>query len=240
MPAPTYSLPTIGSDTSVSDPLIRTALADLKTLLTDGLDEDNIDSLPGSVLDAASVADSKLASPNNSVYRTLLTGVVPIGVIASGTTFQFHSRLSTAIGIPNPVPSGQALSYASTSVESVDFAPYIYLDDADFTVGGLSPKLRIRAQIACNATAPATTFTVGLYPLSVAGGTDAITFTLGTVVSGSTVAFVSPSASTVSQGNSGDFAFPTDGAYALGVAVNGTLATNSATLLSAHLQVRST
>lgn len=117
--------------------------------------------------------------------------------------------------------------------------PYFYFDDADYTVTSTTPKLRVRAQIATNATQPTITFTVGLYPVTTAGSADTLVFTLGTVVSGSTVAFASPTASTVSQSNSGDFTVPADGAYMFGVVTSGTLTNNNSSKLAAQLQIRS-
>src|SRR5688500_7100403 len=89
----------------------------------------------------------------------------------------------------------------------------VYLAAADFSLTNRTTKLRLRAQVSTNATAPAITFTFGLYPVTFAGGTDLLTATLGTVVTGSTVAIASPAASSTTQGNSGDFAFPSDGQY---------------------------
>lgn len=119
-------------------------------------------------------------------------------------------------------------------------APVIfYLDDADYLETGGTLKLRLRAQLLCNATAPAITVTFGLYPITAAaGGSGVLSETIGTVVSGSTVAFATPSASSANQGNSGDFTAPADGYYAIGVVGSGTQASNSYLGLAAQLQVR--
>jgi hypothetical protein len=100
--------------------------------------------------------------------------------------------------------------------------------------------LRIRAQAVVNGTAPARTITCGLYPVSSAtGGTDSIQVTLGTVVAGSTVAFASPSAASLNQGNSGDFTIPADGFYALGFNLaGGVITANSRVAVNVHLQQR--
>lgn len=185
---------------------------------------------------AGSIGDSKLSSPNNSVYRTILNATVPVVAGTVAGTYQFTHVDTDTVGIVGVASTG-AISLVSTGSDP-HFAPYLYFDDADFSVGSLTQKLRVRAQIACNATAPGMTFTVGLYPLTVAGGASTLTFTLGTVVSGSTVAFASPSASTISQANSGDLTIPSDGAYAFGVVTSGTTAAGSGSLLSAQLQTR--
>lgn len=196
------------------------------------LDNDNIKA-------SAGIVDSKLASPNNSVYRTLLAVAVPVGDNAGvgAGTYQFNAKWNSTTPHVGPLQSAEGQSFASAVISPL-FTPYIYFDDADYTVASKTQKLRVRAQIACNATAPAITFTVGLYPVTVAGGADTLTFTLGTVVAGSTVAFASPSASTIAQSNSGDLTIPSDGAYAFGFVTSGVPAANSASLISAQLQTR--
>lgn len=80
---------------------------------------------------------------------------------------------------------------------------------------------------------------LGVYPITAAaGGSGVLSETIGTVVSGSTVAFTTPSASSQNQGNSGDFTVPADGYYAIGVVGSGTQASNSYLGLTAQLQTR--
>lgn len=126
------------------------------------------------------------------------------------------------------------------SALSLDGYGVFYFDPADFTAGSRTTKLRLRVALMTNATAPAATFTVGLYPVSaVAGGTFiSLTATLGTVVAGSSVTFTTPSASTRSQGNSGDFPAPAAGFYVLGVVLSATPAGPSSEAINATLQLR--
>lgn len=119
-----------------------------------------------------------------------------------------------------------------------NFSPnaIVYLDPAEH-LGFGTLYYRVKAIVATNATAPAITFTVGLYPVTASGGgSNTNTMTFGTVVSGSTVAFTTPSASTLNQGTSGEFVAPSAGFYALGVVLSGTSATSSATQISAMVQ----
>lgn len=113
-----------------------------------------------------------------------------------------------------------------------------YLDPADWPgIGTLA--YRLSAVLATNATAPTVSFTYGLYPITaVAGGANVNTMTLGTVVTGSTVLFATPAASTQFQANSGDFTPPVAGYYCLAMACSGTGAANSAVALGANLQRR--
>lgn len=71
MAAPSYSLPTVGNNNSTEDPIVRTALSELKTLLTDGLDDGNIaaggvgsTSLASGAVTAAKVANDAIVNAN--------------------------------------------------------------------------------------------------------------------------------------------------------------------------------
>jgi len=170
---------------------------------------------------AAGIVDSKLASPNNSAYRSVMEVVVYLTSVTANTRLFSYEGMQTASG-------------AETDAVSL-----LYLDDANYAVAGVSLKLQVRGQLHTNATAPAITFTFGLYPITaVAGGASNLTYTAGAVVSGSTVAFASPGASSQNGSSSGDFAFPADGFYALGVVFSGTSAASSAFGLTTQLQLR--
>lgn len=169
------------------------------------------------------VKDEDLLSPNNSTYRQLLrtTGTLVNDATAGGYMI------------------GSEKAWASGSASSELSFPYIYFDDADYKVEGKTQKLRIRAQVASNATKATIKFTFGLYPFTVAGAADNLTLTLGTVVAGSTVAINEPAASSITSGVGSDFEVPVDGAYLLGVETSGTLTNNSRVMLSSQLQTHS-
>lgn len=134
------------------------------------------------------------------------------------------------------VGSGSSMTFVASANNSDIALPALYLDDADYSIPGRTTKLRVRAQVSTNATQPTITFTFGLYPVTFAGAADTLVPTLGTVVPGSTVAIASPAASTTTPGNSGDFTFPSDGLYALGVVTSAGLTNNNMSLLTAQLQ----
>lgn len=128
---------------------------------------------------------------------------------------------------------------ASAAASSTQWGPNpFYLDPADLAVVGRTLKYRLRGIVLCNATAPAINYTLGLYPATFAGGANSFTFTLGTVVSGSTVALATPSASAGAQGNSGDFTAPSAGFFAIGVVLSGTQAASSLAHVRGRLQAR--
>lgn len=189
--------------------------------------EDNDQALAAAI--NGNIEDANLASPPHGLYKTIFTVDGGLGLDAVAGTYLFQTGAAGAMSA-SPFTSSPITAYN----------PLFYFDDADYTVANKTLKLRLRAQVAANATAPAINFTFGLYPITVAGGADAMTYTAGTVVPGSTAALTTPSASTITQGNSGDFAFPVDGAYAFAVVTSGTIANNSAVSCHAQLQYRNT
>lgn len=181
----------------------------------------------GAKVDDATLGDDKLVSPNNAVYRTLLSAqeFFNDGCFAKTYPMQRAGETTTA-------PQGNEGNSAGTWRAM----PFFYFDDADYKVAGLTQKLRLRAQIACNATKAAIKFTFGLYPLTVAGAADTLKVTLGEVITGSTVEINEPAASTVTPAVGADFAIPVDGAYVLGVVTSAQLTADSYVLTSAQLQ----
>jgi len=170
----------------------------------------------------------------DSTYKTIQTaGAMADASASSGTFFLVNSSTTGSL------ESGFAMSGGIHTSESGSDPYGFYFDDADYSVTSMTTKLRVRGQVLNNGTAWSTvTATFGLYPVTVSGAAGDLTLTLGTVVTGSTVAIANPSANTVNQGNSGDFAVPADGYYGLGVVLSAAITANAASLLSAHLQVR--
>lgn len=177
--------------------------------------------LTGAILNAdlaGSIADTKLASPNNSTYSVLLRGSgrgTTAGAVSTSYFFE-----GTQADITTPTSAGS----------NTPLVPIFPFTAAEFAVAGLTTKLRVLALVNV-AGAPAVTITIGLYPL-VAGSS----LSLGTVVAGSTVAFASPSANTTTSGNSGDLTIPADGNYAFGYTLSGT--PSNGFTVHAFLQVR--
>ncbi len=186
---------------------------------TGGIDDTQLETSPSSI-----------AANEAARYRTIFQASGGFEADAIAATYLFAGG------------SG-ANSLAASPAGGAPFAihvPLFYFDDADYTLSGLTSKLRLRFQIATNATAPVLTFTVGLYPITVTGGTDTLAYTAGTVVPGSQSAVQNPFASTVNSYASSDFTIPADGAYGLGVVTNAALTNNSAVSIHAQLQIRAT
>jgi hypothetical protein len=116
-----------------------------------------------------------------------------------------------------------------------------YLNPADYeesTVNKRTVKLNVQAAAITNAVAPGITFTVGLYPVSASAGAETVvSLTLGSVISGSTVAFTTPAKETLSEAGSGLFVCPSAGFFALAAVVSGGAAAKSSTAIRASLQM---
>jgi hypothetical protein len=166
-------------------------------------------------------ADNRLASPNNDVYRTV---------------FSTWGRISQSQAQGTLILPG----YNSLVVSGVDTgggATAWDLVATDLDVAGKTTKLRLKCQVHTNATAPGINYTFGLYPFTVAGGTNLMGYTVGTVISGSTVLFTTPAASSDLTLDSGDFDLPSDDRYVIAAAMSGAQPAAAMTMLSAQIQV---
>lgn len=211
---------------------------------TNIIDADLVNENFDELYDGFPVDDADMVSPNNSAYRTLLTTNALFTADRPATTSPLANTIggTEASASDSTVFSQNAGSLLTPSLADDWRVPLdgwtVPIYAADYAVAGKTAKLRIRTHIFCNATAPAINFTVGLYPLTVAGGADALVITLGTVVTGSTAVLTTPSASTITPAVGSDISLPTDGVYGLAVVTSGTLANNASAMLAAQLQIR--
>lgn len=164
---------------------------------------------------------------NNASYITILS--------AAGSHIAARVAGTYGMGYADPLAiSGTGTLYALA---------VIAINSADYpTINGITTKLRIRGQIACNDVAPTGNFTFGLYPITrpaTSGGAGLNIYTLGTVVSGSNGATVSaPAADSHSNLVGADFALPANGLYVIGVVTTATVATSAHMHFTAQLQLR--
>lgn len=189
--------------------------------------------IPTEGLADGSVTSVKLAS---GLDTSLLYGVYRNVQFASGI-FPASGGAITVLLSTSPPQAVLAVAAAGGAKSSA-----FYLDPADYVVSGKTTTLRIRQTIIANATAPAVTFTAGLYPIASWGGgagVEPTIATVSTVVASSTSALVNPAASGPTVGVSSEFVFPSAGWYALGVAQSGSPA-GANTLGQIQLQVKHT
>lgn len=180
---------------------IQGSFTDVKTALNGGLDETNVPNLS-----AAFTSYERIARASGSISGAAATYAMQQG----------------AYTVANVIV-GTAGAHVSDNL--------LYLDPAIYAANSRVTKLNLRYAVVTNAIAPAITFTAGLYPIATyaaAGGAQPTINTVGTVISGSTVAVASPPGSSVlTSSSSGDFNFPAAGAYVLCVITSGTVAANA-------------
>lgn len=172
----------------------------IQTVLNGNLDSSNYG--------ANSVAYGQLAATVDQYYKDIERYVSNSGFLTAAT-YAFSEFAS---------PGGTLVANSTTGVGVALF----YLDPAEYPSGSRTAKLRIKARVVTNGTAPAVTYTYGLYPATATGGAGSPFATLGTVVAGSTAAIASPAAGSASHAEGSEFSFPSAGFYALGVVVSGT------------------
>lgn len=200
----------------------------------------NDEALRDHINSSAWVDDDKLASPNNSVWRTIHSSWALVDPDEGTGTYALANRITDPISSTDFIISGTTFANDSTPHRPLA-CPFLYLDDADYTVAGKTTQLRVRGLAFTNGTAPASTFTFGLYPVTFSGGADSLIATLGTVVTSSTAAIAAPAANSAVKADSSAFSVPADGAYALGVVISGaSVANNAIPMLAGHLEMRHT
>lgn len=172
-----------------------------------------------------SLLDTDLASPNNTVYKTVaqVGGLVNAGS-AAGTYYFTPGANLTGSGVTN----------ASLPV----IFPFT---TTDYAVANKATVFRLAASWVTNNVAPLSTFTLGMYPITASsGGVSSLGITLGAVVAGSNGALVAaPAATANNKIYSADFSMGASANYAFGMAISvATAAASSLTGFNVLLQVR--
>jgi len=175
---------------------------------------------------------SDLSIVPNASYRTILAICGSMVATQNAGTYYFNTQ-------------GLAIISDGISGDGVSNACSIYIDPADFpSIGSLTTKLRIRAQLYTNDSAPTGNFTLGLYPFTrpaSSGIANATRYTFGTVITGSNGAsFVTPSADGLLSAVGSDFAIPEAGHYMIGLVTTATIATSAKVDIAVQLQMRNT
>jgi hypothetical protein len=150
-------------------------------------------------------------------YESILTqhGVYAAGVTAATSWFD-------VAGVRTTSGTGTAAARPQLVWSTTDWPGYTVMN--------------LQVSVTATATQTGLTYTFGLYPVANTGTTTIIP-TLGTVVSGSTVAFSAPAAASETRGNSADFALPAADLYMIGCVGSGTTTASSEVGFTAILRV---
>jgi hypothetical protein len=151
---------------------------------------------------------------------------------ASATIVAGQTSLTRLMGY------GTAAAAIATDMKNV---PLLYWTSAAFGLTNWTQQVMLVLMLQTNATAPTGTFTATLRSVTAnAGAATLITGTLGSALSGSSVAIATPPAGGQQTGNSGWITAPTtnSGMYALAIDNSATLAANSQVMVTAMLYGR--
>lgn len=150
-----------------------------------------------------------------SVYRTIRPSDGRATTAAASGSKYF--LISSAADVSGP-------GAASSGLQIFTYIP------SDYIIPFLTTKFNLKV-LCYDSTAASVTVTVGLYPVNTGAN-----LSLGTVVSGSTVAIETSGSNALTPKNSGDFTPPAEGNYAIGYIVSGTPlgGINMSTLLQVH------
>lgn len=168
----------------------------------------------GNLAAAAAIVDTKLASPNNALWKTV---------------FQASGNLrDTAYNAP--LGFGDPLSLAFSSVALIP------LDPTDYTVAAKTTQWRLSAAAMVGSTAPGTSVGVSVYGLA-SPAANAVVF--GSAVGGSGVDFhATPSADTGYRSASSAFTMSGAGVFVIRGGVGAAPAVGTQVGITALLQVR--
>lgn len=150
-------------------------------------------------------------------YETVLT---QHGVLAAGTTAA--TSWFDVAGVRTTSGTGTAAARPQLVFSATDWPGFSVMN--------------LQVSLTATATQTGLTYTFGLYPVANTGTTTIIP-TLGTVTSGSTVAFSAPATAAESRGNSGDFANPAADLYMIGCVNSGTVTASSEVAFTALLRL---
>lgn len=199
------------------------------------------DTPPGTNL----IKASEINANYDALYNTLNPASIGVDYSNMAATVDqyFKTLRDTMAQITSGTPgAGSAntwlFGFSSFVLPTASATGIQYLDPARYPAGTRTKKLSIAGSLMVNATAPAITFQVSLYPVSaVAGGSGINTATLGTAVPGSSISFASPGASSRNHSEV-EFDFPAADYYALGLATSNAVPANTAVTVLVDLQFR--
>ncbi len=194
---------------------------------------------------AVNIADKKFYTENAAGTVVDITPGITAAAVPNSSyrTILDSSGSHTAARVAGTYFLGQGDPLGISGTGTLYPPNVIYIAAADYpTVNGLTTKLRLRCQLYTNDISPFVgTFVFGLYPITrpaVSGGAGLAIYTLGTVVTGSTLTFTNPVADGLLNATGADFAIPADGHYVIGVVTNAAVAASAHVHTSASLQMR--
>jgi hypothetical protein len=196
-------------------------------------------------LELGGIQDSYVRRAFENIAQLFPLGIANVATTTSATLLGSYGTIhdvSTWVGAGTVVgtyyDTKAGLVGVGTAIASAHRT--IYLDPADFAVSPLTAKLRVRLQLLTNGTAPTSTFSAALFPITATGGGAGLTqiTTLGAAV-GTTSTIVAPGINSGFEAHGSDISVPSAGHYLLGLIVaTATTAANTGLNVVMTLQTR--
>lgn len=182
----------------------------------------DISTLVNGNLDAGNMATSMKPATLMGAYRTV--GVAPF----------FVTSLTSIAGTYYTTVGGQILLSGTSGATNAPALLPVNL--TGHAVTGLATSFRLVVSYLVNGVGPNITFTYGLYPVTSTSGSNVLVTTLGTVVTGSTIASVNPGGPGSTLTGS-DFTITGSAGYLVGIALSAMPTGNSIIAGQVALQV---
>jgi hypothetical protein len=210
------TLPTVGSEGRGAGEV------DVRNALTTILAEFNGNITDANIKSTAAIADSKLATPGNVAWRTVVqANFGATGGQTAATYLLTNGASLIASGVVGPA-----------------VIPAMWVDSG-FALSGKAVNYRIAARCLANTVAPGVTLTAGLHPITgvTGSGSNQIGLTLSAAVGG-TVALAPSAGGGASSEGSAISGLNGSLTYCLGMVLSGTIAATSYVVGTVALQMR--
>ena len=174
----------------------------------------------------SAITDAKLASPNSGVWRTVMQ-----------TDFRFFETLVAGTYFAGVGPTDGPAKSGAVSDRAI--ALFYQPATANYAIAGKTVNYRLNTIVATNGTAPTSTFTVGLYPVTISGSGEYVIYTAGTVLTNSqTPAITAVTNNIAAAVNATTTLTPSATTpYAIGCITSATIATGSAVHITVKLEI---
>jgi hypothetical protein len=176
-----------------------------------------LNEIDGVQISDGTIADGKLASSNNGVYRMVMEATGLVNQQAAGLYM-----LGSAGGGNGPlvVASGVDIDMSAAS-SAFRPPPMIALGPTSYAVAGKSTKFALQGVIAVNGVATLLPdLKIFLRSVTATGEANKLKLALGAAV-GAELKFPEPAKENVEPRSSADFAPPAEGLYAIGLELSG-------------------
>lgn len=207
------------------------------TVPSTALNSDDLDSLAADVQEALDAEATSRSTGDTLLGIAYAAADTAIHAVYKPLFNRSAYTLDTQTSLTRLLTTAGGAVTGTNSASGTSFA--FYINPTELAISGKTTKINIQAVLTTNnVSLGTTTVTCSLYPVTVASANDAVSVTLGSVVSGSAIQFVNPGTSVITASTSGDLDIPSAGLYVFTSHHTVQPATDSAFALNATLRYR--